>query len=216
MDKQMIIDYCLTLPCAYVDYPHGSRYAAMRYSSTEQCFAAVYERGGNTCIELSCEWGRSVMSQVFDEVTPGYWMHKDNWDTIAVGSGTTQAELFFAIRNSYERVRPRLRTHDKTIVTRGKPWPVNFYCYVFGRLGAAYPDMPKDAVKALLFVLDMFTLREKEIVLARYREYRTFDEIGASHQISGSRVQYIHESIMRRIRHPSIIKHLRVDNVGML
>jgi len=94
------------------------------------------------------------MRQIFDNVAPGYKMNKDTWDTIVISDSDGESELFFTIKHCYELVRPRLREHDKTITTRGKPWPVNFYCSVFGLLGESYPDMPKDAEKAVEFILE--------------------------------------------------------------
>jgi len=217
MNERGIIDYCLSLPHVYEVYPYGPQYAVMQYifSSYEIRFAVVYERGNKLYIELRCAWHRDITSQVFDDVMPGYRMHKDTWDTIAIGDNVGEAELFFAIRSSYEFVKPRLREHNKTLVTWGKPWPVNFYCSVFGLLGESYPDMPKDAEKTVELVLDMFTRREKEIFLARYKEYMVFSEIGAAHCISGNRVWQIHNNIIRKIRRSPEIMCLIKDNAGI-
>ena len=138
-------------------------------------------------------------------------MYKEGWSAVVIGGDVRKKDLLYFIRQSYAQVVPKLRTHNKTVVTRGYPWPINFYCYVYGIAGGLYPDMPEAPEEAIELVLNMFSPREKEIILSRYKDYMTFAEIGKLHGISGCRVQQIHVNIMRNIRRTSKLKYLVSD-----
>jgi len=210
MNKQEVIEYCLSLPNVCVEYPYGSRYTALRYSPTRMTFAVVYEREDKLYIELIIDYPYK-MRQEFEDIMPAYRMNKSIWSAVAIGGDVDVAELYYLIHCSYELAIPRLREHNKTIVTRDFPWPVNFYCNVFGIASGAYPDMPEDPVGTIEFMLNTFSQREKDIVLARYKDYKIFKEIGEAHSISSSRAAQIHNNIMRKIRRSKIIDNLVKD-----
>jgi hypothetical protein len=170
-------------------------------------FAVIYEREKKLYIELVCDC-TDMMRQEFDDILPAQRMNKEIWSAIAIGGDVREAELFFLIHYSYKLVIPKLRAHDKTVVTRGHPWPINFYFSLYCITHGAYPSMPEAPEEAIEFVLNMFSQREKEIILARYKDYRTFAEIGAVHNMSSSNAQRIHEQMMRGLRRASKFKYL--------
>jgi len=60
MKRQELIDYCLTLPLAYEDYPFDSMgepgaWTVMRHQVNKKSFALIYERNGKLCINLKCD-----------------------------------------------------------------------------------------------------------------------------------------------------------------
>ena len=60
MTRQELIDYCLTLPAAYEDYPFDDitddkRWTVMRHQANKKTFAMIYERNDRLCINLKCE-----------------------------------------------------------------------------------------------------------------------------------------------------------------
>jgi len=214
MNKQTILEYCMSYPNVYMDYPYGPACAVFRYQSNNCIFALVYERDNKLCVELICDYP-DLFREAFDDVLPGHRMKSLYWSTVIIGGDVGDTELFFMIWQSYELVRPKLREHNRTLVTSGKPWPVNFYCYILGIAGRAYPDLPSDPYGTVELALDVLTQREKEIILARYKDYMTYGEIGAIHHISGSRVAQIHYKVMRKIRKSAEIREY-INNINEL
>jgi predicted DNA-binding protein (MmcQ/YjbR family) len=53
--KKEIIEFCLSFTDTYEDYPFDEEWAAIRHSANKKCFAYVYERNGNLCVNLKCE-----------------------------------------------------------------------------------------------------------------------------------------------------------------
>lgn len=55
MNKRDIIEYCLTFPASYEDYPFDENWAAMRHRGNTKTFLFVYERNGKLCVKFKCE-----------------------------------------------------------------------------------------------------------------------------------------------------------------
>jgi predicted DNA-binding protein (MmcQ/YjbR family) len=60
MTRQDLIDFCLTFPGAYEDYPYDKistpgSVAVMRHGTHQKSFATVYERMGRLCVTLKCD-----------------------------------------------------------------------------------------------------------------------------------------------------------------
>ena len=70
MNKQELIEYCLSFSNSYEDFQYGSEYAAIRYSSNQIIFALVYECDNRLCVELRCD-DTDIIRQAFDSVEPG-------------------------------------------------------------------------------------------------------------------------------------------------
>ncbi len=86
--RREIIDYCLTYPDAYEDYPFDKlagapdAWAVMRHKGSRKSFAFICERGG-LCVNLKCEPLRAdFLRQVYPGVTPAYHMNKEHWNTV--------------------------------------------------------------------------------------------------------------------------------------
>ena len=60
MTRRELIDYCLTYPDAYEDYPFDAlsdapaAWAVLRHKGSKKSFAFIYQRGG-LCVNLKCE-----------------------------------------------------------------------------------------------------------------------------------------------------------------
>lgn len=55
MTRQELIDYCLTFPSAYEDYPFddiadASAWTVVRHRINKKSFALIYERNGRLCV----------------------------------------------------------------------------------------------------------------------------------------------------------------------
>lgn len=57
MTRQDLIDFCLTFPAAYEDYPFDDiadpgAWTVMRHRANKKSFALIYERNGKLCANL--------------------------------------------------------------------------------------------------------------------------------------------------------------------
>ena len=81
MTRQHIIDYCLTFPAAYEDYPFDDitdpgKWAVMRHMANKKSLALIYERDGKLCVNLKCNpLEADFLRQAFKGVTQGYHMN---------------------------------------------------------------------------------------------------------------------------------------------
>ena len=60
MTRRELIDFCLTFPAAYEDYPFdditdAGAWTVMRHRSNKKSFAFIYERYGKLRINLKCD-----------------------------------------------------------------------------------------------------------------------------------------------------------------
>jgi len=84
-DPARVIDYCLTYPDVYEDYPFDEltgvpdAWAVMRHKGNKKSFAFIYERSG-LCVNLKCEPLRAdFLRQIYPGVTPACHMNKEHW-----------------------------------------------------------------------------------------------------------------------------------------
>ena len=112
MEKRELIEYCLTYPDAYEDYPFDegiadeAAWTVIRHAGNKKSFAMIYDRNG-LCVNLKCEPLRAeFFRQVYSWVTPGYHMNKVHWNTIRIGPDVDEAALKDMIGISYELTKP--------------------------------------------------------------------------------------------------------------
>lgn len=115
MDRRKLIEYCLTYPDVYEDYPFDdapgaeNAWAVMRHRQNKKSFALIYERGG-LCVNLKCEPLRAnFLRQVYKGVTQAYHMNKEHWNTVHLGSDVPENELYSMIEHSYHLTMPKRR-----------------------------------------------------------------------------------------------------------
>ncbi|MEG2215488.1 MAG: MmcQ/YjbR family DNA-binding protein [Oscillospiraceae bacterium] len=118
MTRRELIEYCLTFPDAYEDYPFrdngGSELptAAMRHRLNGKVFALILERGG-LCANLKCEPFRAdFLRRVYEGVTPGFHMNKEHWNSVFPNSDVPEDELHAMIYESWQLTRPKSRKAD--------------------------------------------------------------------------------------------------------
>jgi len=115
MIRQELIDYCLTFPAAYEDYPFddladAGAWTVMRHRGNKKGFAFIYERGGKLCVNLKCDpFEADFLRQAFHDITPAYHMNKAHWNTITLGGDVPGDELQRMIGRSYDLIRPNPR-----------------------------------------------------------------------------------------------------------
>jgi len=115
MTRQEIIDYCLTFPSVFEDYPFDDiaepgTWTLMRHKLNRKSFAMIYERGGNLCVNVKCDpFDAEVLRDLFDGITPAYHMNKEHWNTLIVGSDVPDDELCRHIQNSFNLTKPKIK-----------------------------------------------------------------------------------------------------------
>ena len=115
MMRQDIIEYCLTFPAAYEDYPFDDitapgKWTVMRHRANKKTFALIYERNGRLCVNLKCDpLEADFLRSVYADVTPGYHMNKTHWNTITIGGDVPYDALKSMINVSYDLIKPKVR-----------------------------------------------------------------------------------------------------------
>jgi len=115
LNRQEIIDFCLTFPASYEDYPFDDitdpgKWTVMRHRTNSKSFALIYERNGKLRINLKCDpFEADFLRQAFEDVTPGWHMNKTHWNTITLGGDVPEDELKRQIGRSYDLIKPKPR-----------------------------------------------------------------------------------------------------------
>ena len=80
MTRRELAELCLAFPDSYEDAPfHDPNWTVIRHRSNRKCFAMIYERGGNLCINLKCDPMRAdFLCKVYEGIDPGYHMNKQH------------------------------------------------------------------------------------------------------------------------------------------
>ena len=115
MNRQELVDFCLTFPAAYEDYPFDDitdpgKWTVMRHRTNRKSFALIYERHGKLYVNLKCDpFEADFLRQAFEDVTPGWHMNKTHWNTISLGGDVPEDELKRQIGRSYDLIKPKPR-----------------------------------------------------------------------------------------------------------
>lgn len=111
--RRGLIDYCLTYPDAYEDYPFDESadapgaWTVMRHRLNQKGFAFIYEREG-LCVNLKCEPDRAdFLRKVYTGVTPAYHMNKEHWNTVRPAGDVPGDDLRDMIEHSYRLTMPK-------------------------------------------------------------------------------------------------------------
>ena len=115
MNRQGLIDFCLTFPNSYEDYPFDSiadagAWTVMRHHTNKKTFALLYERNGKLCVNLKCDpIEADFLRQIFEDVTPAYHMNKIHWNTVTLSGDVPEDDLKHMIERSYKLVKSKVR-----------------------------------------------------------------------------------------------------------
>lgn len=114
LTRRELIEYCLTFPGAYEDYPFdgdsaaADAWALMRHHKNHKSFAFIFERGGFVNINLKCEpMYADLLRSVYPCVIPAYHMNKVHWNSVILDGSIQKEELFAWIAQSYELTAPK-------------------------------------------------------------------------------------------------------------
>ncbi|MFJ1447904.1 MmcQ/YjbR family DNA-binding protein [Bacillus halotolerans] len=108
MTLNEIIDYCLSYPDTYKDYPFGEGWTVMRHKGNKRLFALIFHLDGHLCINLKCEPEHAnFLRSIYKEVKPGYHMNKDHWNTIILDGSLSKETLGDMVQHSFELAKPK-------------------------------------------------------------------------------------------------------------
>ena len=119
MTRQDIIEYCMTFPFAYEDYPFDDMtdpgaWTAMRHSANKKTFAFIAVHKERLIVNLKCDpFEADILRQMFVDLTPGYHMNKIHWNTVAIGGDVPEDEIKRMIWMSYDLIKPKERRKGK-------------------------------------------------------------------------------------------------------
>ena len=119
MTRQEIIDYCLTFPSVFEDYPFDSltdpgAWTVMRHRLNKKSFALIFVRGGRLCVNVKCDpYEADLLRDIYEGITPGYHMNKEHWNTVIVESDVPDDVLCCQIENSFNLTAPRITVKDQ-------------------------------------------------------------------------------------------------------
>lgn len=113
MTRRQIINFCLTFPDVYEDYPFDSNpgdptaWTVMRHRGNRRSFALLFEREGVLHLNVKCEPEEArFLRKVYSCVIPAYHMNKEHWNSILVGEDIPRKAVKGWIRQSYELTKP--------------------------------------------------------------------------------------------------------------
>ena len=102
--RQEVIQYCLTFPEVFEDYPfHDEKWTCMRIRTSRRIFAWIYEREGNIWVNVKCDpqW-RDFWQKTYEAVITGYHMNKKHWNSIILDGTIPENDIRRMIAESYD------------------------------------------------------------------------------------------------------------------
>lgn len=114
MNRKELIDYCLTLPDTYEDYPFKDvNWTVIRSRKNRKVFAWIFERQDNIWINLKAdpEW-RDFWRESFEAVLPAYHLNKKHWNSLIMDGTIPEDTMKLLINESYDLVTGRKREQD--------------------------------------------------------------------------------------------------------
>lgn len=115
MNRQELIEYCLTFPGAYEDYPFDdikdeNATAVMRHRGNKKSFAHINRHNGQLYLNLKCDpFEADFLRQAFKDEIPAYHQNKQYWNTIIMGGDVPEEEIKRQIINSFDLTKPKVR-----------------------------------------------------------------------------------------------------------
>lgn len=110
LEKQDIIEFCLTLPGAFKRYPFGPDLLVMSVNETKM-FCVIHEHSDPLHIILKCDpLEADFLRSAYASVKPGYHFNKRHWNSVYIDGSVLDAEIEVMIQNSHSLVykKPKL------------------------------------------------------------------------------------------------------------
>ena len=107
MTVKEIIDYAISLPNTFVDYPfNDKKYGSspvLKHKSNDKCFGIIMEVGNDEYLNVKTEPGYSdLLRNSYDYIIPAYHMNKEHWNSIIINKDVDKKLVKELIEQSYE------------------------------------------------------------------------------------------------------------------
>lgn len=109
MDRKSLIEYCLTFPETYEDYPfHDPNWTVIRLRKNKKIFAWIFEREEKLWINVKVdpEW-RDFWRDAFESIIPAYHLNKEHWNSLILDGNIPTETVQKLITESYGLVNGR-------------------------------------------------------------------------------------------------------------
>jgi len=109
MTRQELIDFCLSFPDTYEDYPYDKITASnpvtvMRHRGNKKIFVSIYMRQGRLCAFMKCDpMDADFLCGMYQDVERGHY----HWIYVYPGVDIPAEELRRMIGNSYDLIKPK-------------------------------------------------------------------------------------------------------------
>ena len=103
-DRKEAIEFCKKYEGAYEDYPFkDANWTVMRHKTGNKVFAWIFEKDGNTWINLKCSPdSRDFFRNIYKSVIPAYHLNKEHWNSVILDGSVPEKDIKFMIDESYE------------------------------------------------------------------------------------------------------------------
>jgi predicted DNA-binding protein (MmcQ/YjbR family) len=103
MRMEKWVQYCLSKPGSYEDYPFGPEPTVIKVGS--KMFALLSISNEVVHISLKCDpFMAELLRQQYSAVKPGYHLNKRHWNTVSIDGSIPHSEVESMIDHSYELV----------------------------------------------------------------------------------------------------------------
>lgn len=115
MEKEALINYCLSKKGASEDFPFGPDVLCIKVAS--KMFALISLRGNKLNISLKCDPILAEdLRQQYKALTQGYHLNKKHWNTLSVDGSIPDQEIFWMIDHSYNLVLKGLTKSEQELL----------------------------------------------------------------------------------------------------
>ncbi|RZI49318.1 MmcQ/YjbR family DNA-binding protein [Lactococcus kimchii] len=108
MNKQELIDFCLSLGATFADQPFVKMEKArpttvIRHLKNKKCFAYISERSGDLIVAVKQNPEVSVeLREFFKDISPAFHMNKVHWNDLRLGGDVADEQICKMIETSYD------------------------------------------------------------------------------------------------------------------
>ena len=107
--RKEIIQFCLTLPNVYEDYPfHDDNWCVIRHKKNKKVFVWIFDRDGHVWVNVKCdpEW-RDFWRSAFESVIPAYHLNKEHWNSIILDGTIPVNDIERMVSESYDLTKSK-------------------------------------------------------------------------------------------------------------
>ena len=105
MNKEEIIEYCLTLKNTYKDCPFSDDFESvtMKHCENKKWFALIMNVNERLYLNIKTDPNYSdILRNAYDYIIPAYHMNKEHWNTIIVDEKVDKTLVKELIEQSYQ------------------------------------------------------------------------------------------------------------------